>query len=177
MLSKATSLRKPNVVIENASQVPLFLNLVQEILSTTFCSPSDAQWQLADIARATTENFKYLFDYYMSPFLPITHPVRSKALIAIVTLAASSRSALGDTPIFTCRLLRYRLVAPSSPGWELVDDFLLKLCSDKGLRSPPKSDLLDLLSVVADEKWIPASETIRVCSAIHFFCIVSPRPM
>lgn len=136
------------MVIERASHLPLFLNLLQDIMAKALRAPLLVDWVLQDLIHRLDYLSGATFEYYLSPSCHLPASVRAGALVTLVGLTSSP---VNDCLDYKYRLLRYRLLNAQRAGWNVLDTFLVESFQQPYYRCPSKQEVLDIMDLLKAE--------------------------
>jgi hypothetical protein len=152
-----------NVVINIASQVPPFLTVILEVVTTAVCAPLKCSWFLADILRIMSEHACSLLLYYMSSDCPTTSALRMQCISRLISIMNPLRHRLECKTVLDTlpkRLFQFRLECSLELEWGTIDPVLLSFFRNE-------SDLLIVkelvLSAIQRLGSAPTSNELKVC--------------
>ena len=131
--------------MESASQLPLFLSLLLDVICKSLSPALLSQWFLVDLIRRVTGAAASVLDFCLSPTCTTTSVKRARGLIQVIASATSLLPislGFGDAveSLFS-RLLRNRLQQGPNVDWEIVDITLGK-AFERPLVCPPAKELV-----------------------------------
>jgi hypothetical protein len=146
-----------SVVVESASQLPLFLTLLLDLVSKSLSPALLSQWFFVDVIRKVLGTATAVLRFCLSSSCTTTSAKRARSLEQLVKsatalLALSSGSEDTIENLFTC-LLRHRLIQGPHASWEALD-LVLRTAFEKPLICPPtKGAVAFILDALRKENW------------------------